>query len=198
MLRTIESFELEGTFKGHLVQLPCNLQLNQVLRAPSSPTLNISKDGTSTTSLGNLNQCLTTPIKKAFFLVSSLNLFFFSLEAYSLCPITQTQLKSLSPFLYPLVRYALRSPGAFPSAGCTAQLSACPHREVFHPWAHFCGPPLDALQQLHVSPVLSTPHLDAVLQVRSHSTEQRGRSPPSPCWPRCFGCSPGCGWLSGL
>ena len=40
--------------------------------------------------------------------------------------------------------------------------------EVFHPWDHFCGPPLDVLQQVHISPVLRTPHLDAVLQVRPH------------------------------
>jgi len=36
--RIIESFELEGTLQGHLVQLPCteqgHLQLHQVLRAP--------------------------------------------------------------------------------------------------------------------------------------------------------------------
>ena len=41
----LESFELEGTFKCHLVQLPCNeqrhLQLNPVLRAPSSLTLGV-------------------------------------------------------------------------------------------------------------------------------------------------------------
>ena len=51
--RNIELFELEGTFKGHLVQLPCNeqgcLQLDQVLRALSSLTVNVSKDGASTT-----------------------------------------------------------------------------------------------------------------------------------------------------
>ena len=33
----VELFELEGTLKGHLIQLPCNeqghLQLDQVLRA---------------------------------------------------------------------------------------------------------------------------------------------------------------------
>ena len=40
--------------------------------------------------------------------------------------------------------------------------------EVFHPWDHFCGPPLDVLQQVCVSPVLRTPQLDAVFQVRSH------------------------------
>ncbi|KAK4830698.1 LOW QUALITY PROTEIN: hypothetical protein QYF61_012867 [Mycteria americana] len=36
--------------------------------------------------------------------------------------------------------------------------------EVFQPSDHFCGPPLDLLQQVHVSPVLRTPELDAVLQ----------------------------------
>ena len=63
---------------------------------------------------------------------------------------------------------------------------------------HFCGPPLEALQQVHVSAALKTPHLDAVLQVRPHSTEQRGRITASPCWPPCFGCSTGYRWLSGL
>jgi len=44
-----ESFELEGSLTGHLVQLPGNeqghLQLHQVLRAPSSLTLSVSRDG---------------------------------------------------------------------------------------------------------------------------------------------------------
>jgi len=38
----MESFELEGSFRGHLVQLHCNqqghLKLDRVLRAPSSLT----------------------------------------------------------------------------------------------------------------------------------------------------------------
>ncbi|KAK4828525.1 hypothetical protein QYF61_026947 [Mycteria americana] len=38
--------------------------------------------------------------------------------------------------------------------------------EVFHPSDHFCGPPLDLLQQVHVFPVLRAPELDAVLQVQ--------------------------------
>ncbi|KAK4827084.1 hypothetical protein QYF61_014186 [Mycteria americana] len=46
----------------------------RLLRAPSILTLNVSRDGESTTSLGNLFQCLTTLILKNFFLVSSLNL----------------------------------------------------------------------------------------------------------------------------
>ena len=42
----IESFELEGTPNGHLVQLSCadqgHLQLDQVLRAPSNLTWRVS------------------------------------------------------------------------------------------------------------------------------------------------------------
>ena len=58
--RTIESFDLEGTFKGHLVQLPCSeqghLQLDQVLRAPSSLTLGVSKGGAPITSKAALHK----------------------------------------------------------------------------------------------------------------------------------------------
>jgi len=64
LARVIETFELEETFKGHLVQLPCSeqghLRLSQVLRAPSSLALKVSRDAASATSLGNLCQWLTT------------------------------------------------------------------------------------------------------------------------------------------
>ena len=64
----MESFELEGILEGHLVQLPCtergHLQLHQVLRAPSSLTSVVSRDGASTTTLDNLCQCFTTLISK--------------------------------------------------------------------------------------------------------------------------------------
>ena len=50
--RTTELFELEGTLKGHLVQLPCSeqghLQLNQVAQSLVQLTLNISEDEEST------------------------------------------------------------------------------------------------------------------------------------------------------
>ena len=51
--KIMESFELEGTLKGHVVQLPCDehLQLNQVLGAPS--TLNASRDGAPSTQRQN-------------------------------------------------------------------------------------------------------------------------------------------------
>jgi len=68
----IESFELEGTLKGHLVQLPYSEQghpqLNQVFRAPSSLILNVS--------LGILCQCFTALIV-TFFHISNLNLSLF-------------------------------------------------------------------------------------------------------------------------
>ena len=55
--RITESFELEGTLKGHLVQLPCieqgYLQLDEVAQSPSSLIFNVSKDRASTTFLGN-------------------------------------------------------------------------------------------------------------------------------------------------
>ena len=46
--RIIESLEPEGTFKGHLLQLPCSeqghAQLHQVLRAWSSQALKVSRE----------------------------------------------------------------------------------------------------------------------------------------------------------
>jgi len=74
----IESFQLEGVLKDHLVQLLYNgqghLQLDQVAQSPM--TLNVSRNRASTTSLGNLFQYLTTLIGKHF-LISNLNLLFF-------------------------------------------------------------------------------------------------------------------------
>jgi len=65
----IESFMLEGSLKGHLVQLPCNvqghLQLHRVLGAQSSPTLNVFGDRAATTS--GLPVTVTTLITKKRF-----------------------------------------------------------------------------------------------------------------------------------
>jgi len=52
-------------------------------RATSSLALNASRSGASTTSLGNLFQCVTTLCVKNFFLISNLNLPCLSLK--SLC-----------------------------------------------------------------------------------------------------------------
>lgn len=60
--RIVEPFGLEGTFKGHLVQRPAMSRdiFNRLLRASSNLTLNVSQDGASVTSLGDLCQCFTT------------------------------------------------------------------------------------------------------------------------------------------
>jgi len=62
--------------------------------------------------------------------------------------------------------------------------------EVFHPLDHFCGPPLKALQQVHVSPVLRTPHLDAVLQMKSHQRRVKWQDLPHPTGHTCFDAAP--------
>ena len=48
--------------------------------------------------------------------------------------------------------------------------------EVFHPSDHFCGPPLDPLQNIHVFPVLRAPELDTVLRVGSHESGVEGQN----------------------
>ncbi|KAK4805635.1 hypothetical protein QYF61_009861 [Mycteria americana] len=55
-------------------------------------------------------------------------------------------------------------------------LQALLKREVFHPSDHFCGPPLDLLQEVHVFPVLRTLELDTVLQVGSHQSRAEGQN----------------------
>lgn len=63
-----ESFRLEITFKGDLVQHPemCRDVFNymRLLRALSNLTLNVSRDGTFTLSLGNLFWCFISLIMK--------------------------------------------------------------------------------------------------------------------------------------
>jgi len=98
--RIIAWFELEGNFKGHLVQSPCNeqghRQLDQVSQSPIQPDLECSRDGALTTSSGNQCQCFTTLIVKNFFLMSSLNLPSLSLKPLPLVLLLQALLKSLS------------------------------------------------------------------------------------------------------
>ena len=81
--------------------IPCidqgHPQLHQVLRAPSSLTLGVSRDGASITSLGNLSQCLTFLNVKTFFRISSLHLSSFSLKPFSI-PTDPTE-ESIPSFL---------------------------------------------------------------------------------------------------
>ena len=100
--RIIESFKLEGTFKGHPVQLPCNeqthVQLYQVAQGLIQPHLQ------SVQGWGN-NHIFRQPVPvphhpqcKRFFLISNLNLLF-DLEAISPYSITITPAEESVPLL---------------------------------------------------------------------------------------------------
>lgn len=84
--RVIEWFELQGTFQIS-PQLPCHglghLPLNQDAQGLIYLVLNTSGEQSSTTSLGNLVQCLTTPTVKNFVLMSNLNLASLSWKPFS-------------------------------------------------------------------------------------------------------------------
>jgi len=68
--RIIEWPGLKRTTVMMEFQPPCYVQGHQ----PPDQALNASRDGASTTSLGNLFQCVTTLCVKNFFLTSNLNL----------------------------------------------------------------------------------------------------------------------------
>lgn len=70
---------------------------------------------------------------------------------------------------------------------------------MFHSLDYFGGTYLDILQQVSVSSVLRTSHLNAVLQVRSKKCwVGRAGSPPSFCWSCFFWYSPGTVGLLGF
>ncbi|KAK4830165.1 hypothetical protein QYF61_008676 [Mycteria americana] len=108
-----------------------------------------SSDGASTTFLGNLCQCLTTFTVNNFFLMTSLSLpSFNSLKPLPVVLSQQALLKScnkvsLKPSLLQAEQPQLSQP--FFTG------------EVFQPYDHFRGPPLDPLQQVRVFLVLGTP-----------------------------------------
>ncbi|KAK4830856.1 hypothetical protein QYF61_013785 [Mycteria americana] len=132
----------------------------QLLGDPSNLTLNVSRDGASTTSLGNLCQCFTTFIVKNFFLRSSLNLPSSSLKPLPFVPSQQALLKILKGcYKVSLEPSLLQAEQPQPSQPFFIG-------EVFQPSDYFCGPPLDQL----------TPELDAVLQVGSHQSRVEGQN----------------------
>ena len=107
--RGTELLEMEGTFKGYLVQLPCNeqerLQIDLVLRVPSSLTLGASRDEAPTTSplWAAFIPSSTALIAENFFLQSNLNLISFSLKPFPFCSVTTDPAKKsvLSFFIDP-------------------------------------------------------------------------------------------------
>jgi len=76
--RIIESLELEGTFKDHLVQLPCNeqghAQLNQVAQGLTQPGLESLQGWGINHISGQPVQGLTALTVKDYFLISHLSL----------------------------------------------------------------------------------------------------------------------------
>ena len=112
--------------------------------------------------------------------ISNLNLSSCSLKPFPLALLQQTLLESV-PFLLLVSHQILKGhpqvtsePSPLPAE--QAQLSQpVLIAEVFHPFEHFCGPPLNALQQVCVSPVLRTPHLDTVLQMSFHQSRAQGQ-----------------------
>ena len=75
-------------------------------RATSSLALNSSRDGASTTSLGNLFQCVTTLCVKKFLLIFNLNLPCLSLKQFPLVLSLSTLVNShISSSLYTPFKY---------------------------------------------------------------------------------------------
>ena len=68
----------------------------RVLRAWPTVTINVSRDGAPTTSLGNLFQCLTTLAVKTFLLTSNLNLPSSSFYPHSQACIPHPSLQSFT------------------------------------------------------------------------------------------------------
>ena len=124
----------------------------RVLKAWSSQTLSVSKNRAFTTFLGNMCQCLTTLVKK-FYLISNLNLPSFSLRPFPLVLSQQTLLKSTSFYFYSALLilkgcyHVSPQPSIFqaeqPQVSQPVLIWA-----VLHPLDHFCGPPLEVLQQV--------------------------------------------------
>lgn len=83
------------------------------VRGSFSLDLNISREGGSTTFLGNLPQCLTTLSVKILFLTSNLNLLSFRLK-----PVTTCLCKSSSPSFW----QALFPPGRLTLSNTKAKL----------------------------------------------------------------------------
>ena len=182
--RVIESFELERILKALPVQLLCDEQghpqLDQVVQSLEQPDLKSGKDEASTTSLGNLFQCLTTHTIKDFFLIFSLNLPSFSLKPFPLVLAKQSPKESVPFFLTAPLQvlkgcYQVSLEPSLLQAERSQLSQPILIVGVFHPLAYFCDPSLDLLQQICVSPVLRTPHLDSELQVRSHQCRAEGQ-----------------------
>lgn len=86
-------------FKDHSVPTPCCVlvaaPLIRLPTAPSSMDLSTSRNGASTAAASSLCQCLTAHWVKNFFLISYLNLPYFSLKLFPLFLSLHTLVKKL-------------------------------------------------------------------------------------------------------
>ena len=104
----------------------------------------------------------------------------FELEVISPCSVTTAPAQEYVPFFpgAPLILKGLCQvplKPSLPQAEKPQLFQPVLVAEVFHPLDHFCDPPLDAHQQVYVSPVLRTPHLDALSKVRPHQHAADGQ-----------------------
>ncbi|KAK4822001.1 hypothetical protein QYF61_006615, partial [Mycteria americana] len=184
------SFGLDGTFKGHLVQPPCNeqghLQLDQVAQSPVQPDLECFQGWGIYRLSGQpvpvfhhphlenhypLSYCNRPYYSQQLVLQSGLEGTFKGHLVQPPCneqghpQLDQVAQSPIQPDLECFQGWGIYRLSGQPVPAEQPQLSQ-PFfiGEVFHPSDHFCGSPLDLLQQVHVFPVLRAPELDAVLQ----------------------------------
>lgn len=157
-------------------------------RATSSLTLNASRDGASTVSLGNLFQCFTAFWVKNFLLISNLNPSCLRLKPFPLVLSLSTLVNSHSPScLYAHFKYwkaTMRSLWSllFSKLNEPSSLQPFLTGEVLQPSDHLSGPPLDPLQEFHVLPVLWAPGLDTVLKLSTAAHTNTRSALPMNCW----------------
>jgi len=147
--------------------------LNHVSKHHIYTSLNTSRDGDSTTSLGSLLQCLTTLLVKRFFVISSLNLSGGLLEAISSRPIihclgeetntclttTSFQVVVESNKVSPQPPFFQTKKTQFPQLLLTGL--------VLYTFHQLHCPSLDMLQHLNVFLVARVPKLNTVFKVPS-------------------------------
>jgi len=178
---------LQGKFKGHLVQPPCSeqghLQLDQVAQTPVQPDLECFQGCGIYQLSGQIFPVFHHPYHCKKFLPhkqSKSALFYF--RSIALCHTSTGPTKKFVPiFLIDLLQVleGCYKVSLEPSLLQAEQLQLSQPfliAEVLQPSDHFCGPPLDLLQQVHVFPVLRAPELDAGLQVRSHQSGVEGQN----------------------
>jgi len=139
-----------------------------LLKAPSNLAVNASREGTSTTALDNLFQCLTTLIVKNFFLISSLNL-----PPFSLKPFT-------GKFKARYRKAAIRSPQGllFSRLNNSSSLSLSSQQRCSSLLIVFVTLLWTHSNPLHVLLVLGAPELGAVLLAGSHQRGAEEQNPP--------------------